>query len=203
MPKPIKGQTKSVPECPKGYVWCPNSKKCIPENEQRSQGQGRGLGRGQGKGPMGQPTKEERVREANKLVDDVFDNPTEFKKANMMKEAEEMVDNILDGCSKVKEVENQLQNAPTDNPDEEADRVKDDVGGIDKVTPGGEDESVIEGATEMIEMFMMKEELNAYQKFVQAKLKASGYSTPAKMPPDKRKAFFSNLSKEWKAKKGK
>ena len=197
MPKPIKGQTKSVPECPKGYVWCPNSKKCIPENEQRSQGQGRGLGRGQGKGPMGQPTKEEKVREANKLVDDVFDNPSEFKKSSMIKEADAMVDNILDDYD-----QNKLQNAPSDDPDEEADRVKDDVGSLDKTTPGGEDESVIEGATEMIEMFMMKEELNDYQKFVKSKLKASGYSTPAKMPPDKRKEFFSNLSKEWKAKKG-
>ena len=146
----------------------------------------------------------DKVKEATKLVDDVFDNPAEFKKANIVKEAEGMVDKLLEDCGmdhgdkkkKVKEVENKLENEPSQDAEEETDRLKADVGGED-----AEDKEAIEGATDMIEMYMMKEEMTSYQQFVQAKLKASGYSSPAKMPPDKRKAFFSSLSKEWKAKK--
>ena len=49
---------EEVPDCPAGTVWCPFRKRCIPEEEQRSNGMGRGLGRGQGAGPMGVPSQE-------------------------------------------------------------------------------------------------------------------------------------------------
>jgi len=239
-------------------------KKCVPEGQQK----GKGQARGQGEGPMGTPKKEgkimNKVKEAIKLVDTVFDNPSEFKIINRVNEANKLADNILENCGKdhsVEEVENQLQNAPIDDPEEEADRVRDDIAGEDEATPGGEDESAIEmklfekrmsmpevkaklkkaadkckkyedrkerqkcmtaamrktyqewktafvyesaveGATEMIDMYIKREAMNAYQKFVQSKLKAAGVKSPAQMDPAKRKAFFSNLSKEWKAKKG-
>jgi len=158
--------------------------KCVPEGQQNK---------------VKEDKEMNKVKEANDLVDVVFDNPSEFKKANMVKEADGLVDIILDNCGKkhgVEEVENKIENAPTEDPAEDAERVKGDIAGKP------DEESAMDGATDMIEMFMMKEEMNDYQKFVQAKLKASGFSTPAKMPPDKRKAFFSSLSKEWKAKKG-
>jgi len=171
-------------------------KKCVPEGQQK----GKGQARGQGEGPMGTPKKEgkimNKVKEATKLVDTVFDNPSEFKIINRVNEANKLVDNILENCGKdhsVEEVENQLQNAPDENPEEEADKLRNDI--------GGEDEAV-EGATEMIDMYIQREAMNAYQKFVQSKLKAAGVKSPAQMDPAKRKAFFSNLSKEWKAKKG-
>jgi hypothetical protein len=148
--------------------------------------------------------KKDKVKEAHELVDTVFDEPAEFKKAGVNREADEMVDVILDNCGKdhsVEEVENQLQNAPTDDPGEEEDRLKADIGGEDEVTPGGEDESEIEGAVNVFDNMLKLNEATAYQKFFQAKLKSMGVNSPAALPTDKKKAFFNAVDKEWKAKK--
>lgn len=189
MVQPIKGQTEEIPKCPEGYVYWRMKEKCVPEGQQNK---------------VKEDKEMNKVKEANDLVDVVFDNPSEFKKANMVKEADGLVDIILDNCGKdhsVKEVENQLQNEPTDNPDEEADRLRNDIGGEDKATPGGEDESAIEGAVNVIDNMMKLNELTAYQKFFQSKLKAMGVKSPAQLPADKKKEFFNSIDKGWKAKK--
>jgi len=144
------------------------------------------------------------TKEATDLVDTVFDDPAEFKSANRVNEANEMVDNLLDDCGKdhsVKEVENKIENAPTEDPEEEADRVRDDIAGEDEVTPGGEDESAIEGAVNAIDNMLKLNEATAYQKFFQARLKKWGVSSPAQLPADKKKQFFNMIDKEWKGKK--
>jgi len=91
MAEVIKGKTQQVPACPKGFVWCPNSKKCIPAEEQRSGGKGRGMGRGQGKGPMGVPTREEQAEE---LLNLIFDEG--FEKYSKIKTVEKQIDILLD-----------------------------------------------------------------------------------------------------------
>jgi len=151
---------------------------------------------------MGNPTKEEKemnkVKEANDLVDVVFDNPDEFKRANMVKEADGLVDIILDSCGKkhgVEEVENKIENAPTDNPEEEAERVKDDIAGEP------DEESAMESAVNVIDNMLKLNELTAYQKFFQSKLKAMGVKSPAQLSPDKKKEFFNSIDKGWKAEK--
>jgi hypothetical protein len=138
----------------------------------------------------------DKVKEASKLVDDVFDNPVEFKKANRIKEADGLVDTILDDCGKdhsVKEVENKIENAPTEDPEEEADRVRDDI--------AGEDESAIEGAVNAIDNMLRLNEMSAYQKFFKSRLKKWGVKSPSSLSPEKKKEFFNSIDKDWKAKK--
>lgn len=84
-------KTQQVPACPKGFVWCPNTKKCIPAEQQRSGGRGRGMGRGQGKGPMGVPTREESAEE---LLDLIFDEG--FEIYSKTKVVEKKIDMLLD-----------------------------------------------------------------------------------------------------------
>ena len=85
-------------KCKPGYVWCPNSKKCIPEEEQRSQGQGKGMGRGKGKGPIGTPNK------ADQLVDEILLG--DYSLYKNIEEADGFVDNVLD------EIENSIDHVP-------------------------------------------------------------------------------------------
>ena len=137
----------------------------------------------------------DKVKEATGLVDTVFDDPAEFKKANAIREADGMVDTILDDCGKehgVEEVENKIENAPIEDPEEEVERVKDDIAG---------DESAMESAVNVIDNMLKLNETTAYQKFFQAKLKAMGVNSPAELPADKKKAFFNAVDKGWKAKK--
>lgn len=102
--------------CPQGMVWCPNSKKCIPAEEQRSQGKGRGMGRGQGKGPIGVPTKENKV---DQLVDEILiGDYSLFKK---IEEVDSSVDNVLD------EIENDIDHVPDQDLPELHQSVKDEL----------------------------------------------------------------------------
>jgi hypothetical protein len=97
-------------ECPKGMVWCPTSKKCIPEEEQRSKGQGKGMGRGKGKGPMGVPKKEDielNIEKATELVDTFLVG--DYSLYKRLGDANLSVDEILD------EIENQIDHVPNQN----------------------------------------------------------------------------------------
>jgi len=46
-----------VKNCQFGYRWCPITKKCIPDTDNK--GKGKRKGKGEGKGPIGKPTKED------------------------------------------------------------------------------------------------------------------------------------------------
>ena len=103
-------------KCKPGMVWCPNSKKCIPEEEQRSQGQGRGMGRGEGKGPIGVPTKENK---ADQLVDEILLG--DYSVYKNIEEADGFVDNVLD------ELENSIDHVPDQDLPELQQSVEDEL----------------------------------------------------------------------------
>lgn len=76
--------------CPKGTVWCPMRKKCVPPEEMKSKGQGKGKGFGQGKGPVGVPKRED----VDALVDEVFDGG--FAQFGKVRKSEKQIDMLLD-----------------------------------------------------------------------------------------------------------
>jgi len=80
-------------QCPKGYRWCPITKRCIPEGDDK--GKGRRQGKGQGKGPIGQPggVKMDKVKEYIELF-------TEKMSKNEMKNK---MKGIQQKCSKYKD----------------------------------------------------------------------------------------------------
>lgn len=116
--------TKKIKEnsCPQGTVWCPISKKCIPEGEQKSKGQGKGQARGQGKGPIGVPKKEDKNmldNKVNQLVDEILlGDYSLFKK---LEEGDVSVDNVLD------EIENSIDHVPDQDLPELQQSVEDDL----------------------------------------------------------------------------
>jgi hypothetical protein len=57
-----------IEKCKEGYRWCPITKKCIPDTDNK--GKGRRQGRGEGKGPMGKPTKEQVDAPEKETTDD-------------------------------------------------------------------------------------------------------------------------------------
>ncbi|MGD2072083.1 MAG: hypothetical protein PVG65_01150, partial [Candidatus Thorarchaeota archaeon] len=85
---------------------------------------------------------------------------------------------------KVKEAENELPNGsrPLDEPEEELDAVEKDIA-----------ENIL------INLF----EDSAYREYFKGMLKKWKIKSPAQLPPEKRKAFFSAVSKGWNKVKAK
>lgn len=106
--------------CPKGTVWCPIKKKCIPEEEQNSKGQGKGQARGQGKGPMGVPKKEDiNISKVNQLVDEVLLG--DYSLYKKLEESGSSVDAMLD------EIENKIDSVPDQDLPELQQSVEDEL----------------------------------------------------------------------------
>ena len=136
-------------KCKPGYVWCPNSKKCIPEEEQKSKGQGKGMGRGKGKGPIGTPNK------ADQLVDEILlGNYSLFKK---LEEADSSLDKFLD------EIENSIDHVPDQDLPELQQSVEDEL------TKDSND--AVEEKLMLFKEGMSKPEMKAKMKAIAAKCK--------------------------------
>lgn len=103
--------------CPKGTVWCPIKKKCIPEEEQKSKGQGKGQARGQGKGPIGVPKKED--VNISQLVDEILLGDYTLHKK--LEESGSSVDAMLD------EIENSIDHEPDQDLPELQQSVEDEL----------------------------------------------------------------------------
>lgn len=99
--------------CPKGSVWCPMKKKCIPEEEMKSKGQGKGFGKGK--------------RPRNERREIVKEPPVEIEKNIKIKKIKELISLMLDEVYKMKEDENDLDNVPNKEPEEEMDALKKDI----------------------------------------------------------------------------
>ena len=213
-------------KCPKGQVWCPITKKCIPEEQQKSQGKGRGMARGKGKGPLGFPTKEEIFMSVDMLVDEILlgDYDT-YKKVN---EAIDAVDQLLnmiqedikvvsEKVSDISLFEKDLTNpamkkkmrslaAKCKGIQDEKQRQKCLRGVMMKVHKEWKIERVLQTAKTPLEekmvasvKLLISEE--DYKTFFKSMMKKWNINSPSELSDDKKKEFFDVVDKEWKAKK--
>lgn len=151
------------------------------------QGKGQGNARGQGQGPMGKPKganeMNQHFKEAIDLVDIILTGDyNEYKKFN---ESLELVDEIID------EVENKIDNVPDQDLQSLYKTVFDELS-QDSMTPV--EESILSSVKKLI-----KEE--DYREFFKGMLKKWNIKSPTDLEGDKKKEFFSQVDKGWKAKK--
>ena len=106
-----------------------------------------------------------------------------------VKEVEQLVDTIIDGShgSLKKEVT------------EKVDEVLEKAGPPAKKDEDDEMEECGKVREEVIENLISEQ--NPYQAYFKSMLAKWGVKSPAQLPPDKRKAFFTAVSKGWKSKK--
>jgi len=106
-----------------------------------------------------------------------------------VKEVEQLVDTILDGShgSLKKEVT------------EKVDEVLEKAGPPAKKDEDEDMEECGKVREEVIENLISEQ--NPYQAYFKSMLAKWGVKSPAQLPPDKRKAFFTAVSKGWKSKK--
>jgi hypothetical protein len=129
----------------------------------------------------------DKVKEAQDIVDVIFDKPEKYKEMKTLEVAENTVDNILDN------MENDIDHIPEqEDGEEQYGQVADELS-KDSLAKGA-------GVEEAIDNFL-GEDSTEYQKFFQAQLKKWGVSSPAQLPPDKKKEFFNMIDKKWKGKK--
>lgn len=187
-------------KCPEGYKWCNIRKKCI-EDPEAKKGKGRGLHRGQTKGPMGKPfTKQNEMFAA--------DMP-EFEKVEKIVDV--IVDSSITECPESEP--NAVKNIPTDDSNEEIDRVhydiagyndpedvedeyppgpQDDDGGIDDV----DDENLLGNRLEAA----LREQESGYKKFFKTMMDKEGIKDIGDLSNEKKKEFFNKVDRLWKAK---
>lgn len=204
-------KTQQVPACPDGFVWCPNTKKCIPAEQQRSGGRGRGQGRGQGKGPMGVPTREEKAEE---LINLIFDEG--FEIYSKSKVVEKKIDMLLDAnieeCGgplvaeegedgfvgskydddapaeeeQPKKKQNKINTIPNQDAASQYSDIRDELGEAASLAWGCYNEMLFN---------------EDYKTFFKSLLNKYGYDSPADIPTEKRKEFFNAVDKGWKSTK--
>lgn len=164
---------KSILEqsCPNGYVWCMNTKKCIPVENQRSKGQGKNKGFGRGRGPVGVPKREQKI---DQLVDEIFDGG--FDKLGGILTIEKQVDEMMDKF------------------EDKADPVNVN---ISSTITGGVDVKITE--SDILDMLENLRENDGYKEYFKNKLKDAGYNSPKDIPDDKKKEFFRSVDYGWKA----
>jgi hypothetical protein len=95
------------------------------------------------------------------------------------------------------EIENQLQNYPTQDAEDLLKRVRQDISTDTLMRGGDEEESDISVVESEGQESGDKEE---YRARFNAMLKQYGVTNIGELPPEKRKEFFSNIDKHWKAK---
>lgn len=166
-------------KCKPGFRWCPIQKKCVPIDPEKLKGQRQG--RGQGQGPMGQPNK--RTQEAVDLVDVILTG--DYDKYRKIQRTLTLTDELVD------EVENKIDHVPDQNIDALYQSVFDELS-TDSMTP------VEESMVKSIKKLLKEED---YREFFKGMLKKWNISSPAELSGDKKKEFFDQVDKNWKAKK--
>ena len=179
--------------CPKGYRWCPITKKCILDND--GKGKGRRMGKGEGKGPIGKPY-EESIKEAIELVDIILsEDPSVYQ-------ALTKTNKILD------EIENQIDVIPDQDIDELQKDVNDELSKdsreqeIEDETPAEEPDEIIENNLEenmknAVKLLVTEE---SYREFFQSMLKKWKVKSPAELSDADKKKFFDEIDRSWKGK---
>lgn len=170
--------------------------KCVPAGQK---GQGQQLGRGMGDGPMGKPmTKAQEMFAA--------DFP-EFKKIE--KTVDMLVDSAMTECGMSPGDSNNTQNTPSNDAEEELDRVHDDIAGYgdpddeDREYSAGdsgyykdEDEEEINLGSQL-ESVLQEEDYKTYFKSMMDK---EGIDSIEDLSDEKKKSFFNKVDSMWKAK---
>jgi len=196
--------------CPDGSVWCPMKKKCIPEKEMKSMGHGKGKGFGKGKGPVGVPKKEDiTMDKIDTLVDEVFDGG--FHQFGKVRKAETQIDKILDlmvsecGGPPMNEERFEASEYDDDAPAKEDDsrKLANDINTVPNQDTATLLKSVHDELSEaQVWKTIAEMRINEnYKKYFKLMLKKHGYSSPADIPADKKKAFFNSVDKGWKGMK--
>lgn len=196
-------------DCPEGYRWCKIQKKCV-EDPEAKKGKGQGLHRGQGKGPMGKPFKKQ-----NEMF--AADMP-EFEK--VARKVDVIVDSSITECPESEP--NAVKNIPSDDGNEEIDRVHYDIAGyndpkdVEAEYPPGppdddrisdtdvDDENLLGNALEsaLNEKTTLNEK-GEYQRFFKRMMDEEGITGIASMSPEQKSSFFKKVSAGWKKEKGK
>lgn len=154
------------------------------------QGKGQGQARGQGQGPMGKPkgvNEMNKVKEATILVDVILTG--DYKEYKNIKESTELVDQLID------EVENKIDTVPN----QDMEQLYQDV--FDELSQDQEDDetpSVEDAMAESVKRLIKEED---YREFFKGMLKKWNIKSPTELGDDKKKEFFDQVDKGWKAKK--
>lgn len=161
-------------------------KDCVPAGQEK--GKGQRMARGKGKGPMGVSSEGDYVMDKYQVID--------------------LIDRIIN--EELEEGEpNDLKNEPSQNPEEELDRVEDDLGGdesdaLEDYMEGEDDEDDDYDEDEMMEMVNMMvdstilDQDNAYQTYFRNVMKKHNIDGIRGLSPEKRSAFFKDVSSGWK-----
>ncbi len=183
-------------DCPKGYRWCPITKKCILDND--GKGKGRRMGKGDGTGPIGKPYNEA-IKEAIELVDIILSEEPSVYQA--LKKSNKILD----------EIENQIDVVP----DQDLDELQQDV--VDELSKDSEEQEVedeqdmADGEPDEIIENTLEENMknavklliteNEYRTFFKSMLKKWKIKSPAELNAADKKKFFDEIDKGWKGKK--
>ncbi|MFW9871703.1 MAG: hypothetical protein ACFFG0_01285 [Candidatus Thorarchaeota archaeon] len=152
----------------------------------QEKGKGQGQSRGQGKGSMGKPkgvNEMDKVKEAVELVDIILTG--DYKQFKSIKESHDLTDEIID------EIENKIDHVPDQDIPSLHKSVADELS-KDSMAPV--EEAILQSVRNLL-----KEE--DYKEFFAAKLKKWNVNSPSELSDEKKKEFFDQVDKEWKAKK--
>ena len=182
--------------CPKGYRWCPITKKCILDND--GKGKGRRMGRGQGEGPIGRPY-ENKLKEALELVDAILNSDPSFYQALTK------TNKILD------EIENKLDYIPDQDMDELQKDVSDELSKDSTEQEKEEEEELANNKPDEIIENSLEENMKntvkllvteeTYREFFKSMLKKWKVKSPAELNDVDKKKFFDEIDRSWKGKK--
>ena len=142
---------------------------------------GKGLGKGKGEGPMGEPYKEEiKMTSTDEIID--------------------LIENEIGGEEDGEP--NKIKNIPSQEPKEMVKRVEDDIIGdvnFDEDEPD-EDVTGVGISNEMVDTTLLDQD-NAYQAYFRTVMKKHNIEGIRGLSPDKRSAFFKDVSAGWRSKK--
>lgn len=167
-------------KCKEGFKWCPIQKKCIPVDQMK--GQGKGDARGQGHGPMGKPE----MKEAIDLVDVILTG--DYGQYKTLQDCLCLADEMID------EVENKIDNVP----DQDIATLQGDVEDELSKDEDQKEEPMKEVMLRAVRNLLKEED---YRTFFKSKLDKWNIKSPTELSGDKKKEFFDQVDKEWKAKK--
>lgn len=194
-------------KCPEGYRWCTHQLKCVPAGQgETEKGRGRGLGRGQAKGPMGKPYQSQKEMFA-----------ADFSE---VKEVEKIVDVLVDSsvaeCDMDGADTNAVRNTPSEEGEEELQRVHDDIAGYGdpedeekEYPPGPQDsddlgeipeEPIVPEESDMREQLEGILNEGTYKEFFKKMMDKEGINSLNDLSDEKKKSFFNKIDSLWKGK---
>jgi hypothetical protein len=172
---------KNKNKCPEGQRYCPISKKCIPDDDNK--GKGRRQGKGQGKGPIGVPYKN-KLEEAIELVDIILSKNISLYEA--YKKSDKIINKIKDNLNKMEKEEKETENKKEEETENKKEEEKEE-----------NNKSIEEQMKHTVQLLVTEE---SYRNFFKNKLKKWNIKSPAELNKEDKKKFFDEVDKEWNAK---